>query len=115
MVAQRNRLLMVNPYQPTASVQLGLDAKEPIHARFELRTSMIRFAESKFLLYRCGGRLTASSSFFLFVPREADFEGLEYRDFANAIRDRQRACSRNAFLRQQQTGEPGDRDIAEKQ
>lgn len=52
---------MINPYQapPEAS-----DSTLPIGnalAEFQLTTRQIRYAESKFLLHRCGGRLTLAS------------------------------------------------------
>lgn len=61
---------MINPYQapretshPNASPSVASPSgvREGIAAEFQLTARLIRYAESKFLLHRCGGRLTLVS------------------------------------------------------
>ena len=53
--------LVANPYQPPAQPSETIDATEGAIAEFQLTRNQIRFAESKYLLFRCGVRLTIAS------------------------------------------------------
>ena len=52
---------MTNPYQPPRSPSRPEGSPDFVGAEFLLTRRMLRYAESKFLLYRCGGRLTLAS------------------------------------------------------
>lgn len=52
---------MINPYQAPIEPPSSFPELEAPSAAFRLTKRQIRFAESKFLLYRCGGRLTLAS------------------------------------------------------
>ncbi|MEO1524147.1 MAG: hypothetical protein AAFX06_01865 [Planctomycetota bacterium] len=52
---------VVNPYQPPTEQTASFSKGDTLRARFELTNRMLRFAESKYLLTRRGGRLTIAS------------------------------------------------------
>ncbi|MCO8123564.1 YcxB family protein [Stieleria sp. TO1_6] len=52
---------MLNPYQPPAERVAEIGPAGELTAHFQLNAKQIHYAESKFLLYRLGGRLTLAS------------------------------------------------------
>lgn len=52
---------MINPYQAPTEDCISATPDGTLTAEFQLTERQIRFAESKFLLHRCGGRLTLAS------------------------------------------------------
>ena len=52
---------MINPYQPPLETPATGESTESPSANFQLTARQMRFAESKYLLHRCGGRLTLLS------------------------------------------------------
>ncbi|KAA5541878.1 hypothetical protein FYK55_16905 [Roseiconus nitratireducens] len=52
---------MINPYQAPPDQAATFAPTDAPVARFRLDQRMIRYAESKFLLWRCGGRVTLAS------------------------------------------------------
>lgn len=52
---------MINPYQAPPEDSLSPDRQDGLAAEFQLTRRQIRFALSKFLLLRCGARLTIAS------------------------------------------------------
>ena len=54
-------LAVINPYQATTDSETSFADEDPLRARYELTRGMNRFAESKYMLTRRGGRLTFAS------------------------------------------------------
>ncbi|QEF96534.1 hypothetical protein Mal15_05620 [Stieleria maiorica] len=52
---------MTNPYRAPVETHSTGDETDAAAAEFLVTARQLRFAESKFLLYRCGGRLTLAS------------------------------------------------------
>ena len=69
---------MINPYQAPPEGNEAASHLEGHSAEFQLTGRQIRFAESKFLLLRCGGRLTIASIIMigLAVGAAVDIPGL---------------------------------------
>ncbi|QDV47204.1 hypothetical protein Enr13x_71130 [Stieleria neptunia] len=67
---------MINPYQAPTEIQNSAESAEHPSAEFLVTTRQLRHAESKFLLYRCGGRLTLASFVMIALSFLVAFDGL---------------------------------------
>ncbi|PAY19124.1 hypothetical protein CKO51_12200 [Rhodopirellula sp. SM50] len=67
---------MINPYRAPVDAADSAELADDPSAEFLVTRPQLRFAESKFLLYRCGGRLTLASFVMIALSFLVAFEGL---------------------------------------
>ena len=67
---------MINPYRAPIDAADSAELADNPSAEFLVTRPQLRFAESRFLLYRCGGRLTLASFVMIALSFLVAFEGL---------------------------------------